>query len=84
MTAAPATDAIVATITTTVPVGEVREPLGDGDKVVGAEELAEGEMASEFMALAAADGGTCGEEGGKGIALPGATILEDMPVMPKF
>lgn len=76
MTADPATDATVATMITTELVEEEEElpGEGDGDGVAEIEDVAEGELASEDIAFIPAAGGTCGDEGGKGVTLPDATI----------
>ena len=85
MTAAPATEATVATMITTEPVDEEEElpGEGEGDNVAKIEGVAKGED-SEDIAFIPAAGGTCGDEGGKGVALPGVTLWDDMPVIPKF
>ena len=71
MTAAPATEATVATMIATEIVDEEEELLGEGDKMKG---VTEGEIASEDAALNTDAWGTCGDEGGKGVLLPGVTI----------
>lgn len=65
MTAAPATDATVATTMITTPVEEEGDLLGavEGDDNVTLD-----------AAFIPAAGGTCGVEGGKGVLLPGVTI----------
>ena len=76
MTAAPATDATAATTMITTPTEEEEELLGvvEGDNNVTLD-----------AAFIPAAGGTCGDEGGKGVkTLPNVTIWDDMPVIPKF